>query len=450
MGQPNRTDLQPPPEVSPPGDLPLPPDGGPWDLEPTRPRVSRTSPPGRRPRRRGSFWLAMAAFLAASYLLYRYFSSAKTAPAPAKNAPPPAAITAGRATLGDMNIYIQALGTVTPVHTVTVYTQVTGTVIGVYYREGQTVNQGDSLIDIDPRPFQANLMQAEGNLQHDQGLLAQAKMDLARYQAAFALNAIAKQTLDDQEHLVAQLEGTVKADQGAVDFARTQLSYCHIVAPIGGRVGLRLVDPGNVVFAGAQSTLLVITQLQPITVVFTVPEDDLTRVQGQSRGQHSLPVDAFDRSNEKKIESGTFGWLDNQVDTTTGTVKFRASFPNSRLQLFPNQFVNTRLLVRTLHKATLVPSVAVQHNGAATFVYAVQPDKTVAVRNVNVVSGNEQESAVTGLSPGAEVATSGFDRLENGVAVTIRAQTELSAKAAPKRPAHKGQASRKAASDPKQ
>jgi membrane fusion protein, multidrug efflux system len=394
----------------------------------------------------------MVALLAASYLLYRYFSSAKMAPAPAKSAPPAAAITAGRATLGDMNIYIQALGTVTPVHTVTIYTQITGTVIGVYYREGQMVSKDDPLIDIDPRPYQANLMQAEGNLQHDQGLLAQAKMDLERYQAAFKLNAIARQTLEDQEHLVTQLEGTVKADQGAVDFAKTQLSYCHIAAPISGRVGLRLVDPGNVVFAGTEATLLVITQLQPITVVFTVPEDDLTQVQGQSRGQHSLPVDAFDRSNEKKIESGSFGWLDNQIDTTTGTVKFRASFPNSHLVLFPNQFVNARLLVRTLHKATLVPTVAIQHNGDTTFVYAIQSNNTVAVQNVNVVSGNEQESAVTGLSPGAEVATSGFDRLENGVAVTVRAQTELTAKAAPKskKPAHKGQASRKAAGDPKQ
>ena len=394
----------------------------------------------------------MAVFLAASYLVYRYFSSAKMAPAPAKNAPPAAAITAGRAALGDMNIYIQALGTVTPVHTVTIYTQITGTLIGVYYREGQMVSEGDPLIDIDPRPYEANLMQAQGNLQHDEGLLAQAKMDLGRYQAAFALNAIARQTLEDQEHLVAQLEGTVKADQGAVDFAKAQLSYCHIVAPFSGRVGLRLVDPGNVVFAGTQSTLVVLTQLQPITVVFTVPEDDLNQVQGQSRSQHSLPVDAFDRSNEKKIESGTFGWLDNQIDTTTGTVKFRARFPNSHLALFPNQFVNARLLVRTLHKATLVPTVAVQHNGTAAFVYAIQANNTVAVRNVNVVSGNEQQTAVTGVSPGAEVATSGFDRLENGVAVAVHAPNQPTAKAAPRsnRPARKGQASRKAASDPKQ
>jgi len=427
MGQPNRIDLQPPPEVSPPGDVPLP-DGGSPSTDPNGLRGARLLPPRRRRRRRLSSWLAMAAFILLAYLLYRHVTGSRGAPPPAKT-PPATAITAARATTGDMNIYIQALGTVTPIYTITVYSQITGRIMSVHYREGQMVNKGDPLVDIDPRPSEANLKQSEGNLQHDQGLLNQAKIDLARYQAAFARNAIARQTLEDQEQLVVQYEGLVKADQGVVDFNRTQLSYCYIYAPITGRVGLRLVDPGNVVFAGTVSTLVVVTQLQPITVVFTVAEDDLSQMRAELRGGHSLPVDAFDRSNEQKIESGRLGSLDNQVDTTTGTVKFRANFPNSRLLLFPNQFVNARLLVRTLRKATLVPTAAVQHNGDAAFVYVVEANNSVAVKNVTVVTGNERESAVTGINPGASVATSGFDRLENGAAVTVR--PEANAKAAP-------------------
>ena len=370
----------------------------------------------------------MAAFIVLAYLVYRHVTGSRGAP-PA-NAQPAAAINAARATTGDMDIYIQALGTVTPIYTVTVFSQVTGTIINVYYREGQMVNKGDPLVDIDPRTFEANLKQAQGNLEHDVGLLNQAKINLVRFQTALARNAIARQTAEDQAQLVLQLEGSVKADQGAVDFAATQLSYCHIVAPIAGRVGLRLVDPGNVVFAGTVSTLVVITQLQPITVVFTVPEDDLSQVQTQLRGGHSLSVDAFDRSNQHKIDSGTLASLDNQVDTTTGTVKFRGNFPNPGLRLFPNQFVNARLRVRTLHKATLVPTAAVQHNGDITFVYLIQPNNTVAVKNVTVLTGNERESAITGINPDASVATSGFDRLENGAAVAVHPQTEPQGKAA--------------------
>jgi multidrug efflux system membrane fusion protein len=282
------------------------------------------------------------------------------------------------------------------------------------------VHTGEPLIDIDPRPYQATLNQARGTLQHDQGLLAQARMDLQRYQDAYARNAIAKQQLDDQTQTVAQYEGTVKADQGTVAYDEVQLEYCHIVAPIAGRVGLRLVDPGNTVFAGSGTTLTVITQLQPITVVFNVSEDDLPQVQAQLQADARLPVDVFDRSNDHLIESGTLASLDNQVDTTTGTVRFRAEFPNEALALFPNQFVNARLLVRMLKDATLVPTVAIQHNGTNDFVYVLKSDNTVAVQNVTALTTNEQDTAVQGLNAGVRIATTGFDRLENGVHVTVR------------------------------
>src|SRR6202044_1137694 len=278
------------------------------------------------------------------------------------------------------------------------------------------------LIDIDPRPYESTLTQAQGTLEHDEGLLAEARMDLQRYKTAFERNAIARQQYEDQEHVVTQDEGTVKADQGTVSYDQVQLSYCHIVSPITGRVGLRLVDPGNTVFAGSSSTLVVITQLQPITVVFNVSEDDLGQIQTQLSGGHTLEVDAFDRANEKQIEAGKLTSLDNQVDTTTGTVKFRATFPNKNLSLYPNQFVNARLLVNTLRKVTLVPSAAVQQNGTNGFVYVVKPGNTVAVKQIKVLTTNDQETAIQGINPNVTVATSGFDRLENGVTVAVRGQ----------------------------
>ena len=294
--------------------------------------------------------------------------------------------------------------------------------MSVHYHEGQMVRLDDPLIDVDPRPYEATLKQAEGALDRDRGSLAEARIDLDRYKAAYAKNAIARQQVEDQEQTVVQDEGTVKADEGTVAYDQTQLSYCHIVAPISGRVGLRLVDPGNTIFSGSNSTLVVITQLQPITVVFTVSEDDLPQVNAQLHGGQRLTVDAFDRANENRIASGALTSLDNEVDTTTGTVKFRAEFPNSNLSLFPNQFVNARLLVTTLRKATLVPTAAIQHNGTASFVYLVQPDHTVAVQDITILTSNDQVTAVTGVEPGADLATSGFDRLEAGVHVVARGQ----------------------------
>ncbi len=365
-------------------------------------------------------WVLVVAGLIIALFLLHHFTKGPPPAAGGRNQQGNATITVGQSRTGDIGIYVNALGTVTPTYTVTVYSQITGRVMDVHYKEGQMVRKGDSLIDIDPRPSEATLKQAEGSLQHDQGLLAQARMDLQRYKDAYAKNAIAKQQLDDQEQTVVQYEGTVKSDEGTVAFDRVQLEYCHIVSPIAGRVGLRLVDPGNTVFAGSSSTLIVITQLQPITVVFNVSEDDLPSVQEQLNGNNKLAVDIYDRANEHHLEAGVLTSLDNQVDTTTGTVRFRADFANKDVALFPNQFVNARLLVQTLKGVTLVPTPAIQHNGTSDFVYVVKQDNTVGVQNVTSLTTSETDTAVKGLDPNVKIATSGFDRLESGAKVTVR------------------------------
>ena len=376
-------------------------------------------------------WVIVVALLVLGLVLLHHFTKAPTQAAGGRGQDGNATITATESRTGDMGIYVSALGTVTPIYTVNVFSQITGRVIDVHYHEGQMVKKGDSLIDIDPRPYEATLTQALGTLQRDQGLLTQAKMDLQRYQDAYAKNAIAKQQMDDQAQLVVQYEGTVKADEGAVAYDKVQLEYCHIVSPITGRVGLRLVDPGNTIFAGSGSTLVVITELQPITVVFNVSEDDIQRVQAQLTGDRKLTADVFDRSNAHLLESGTLTSLDNQVDTTTGTVRFRAQFPNTDLILFPNQFVNTRLLVQMLNNVTLIPTVAIQHNGANDFVYVVNANNTVTVQNVTALTNNERDTAVKGLDANLKIATSGFDRLENGAQVAVREQGQGSKSEAP-------------------
>jgi multidrug efflux system membrane fusion protein len=298
---------------------------------------------------------------------------------------------------------------------------VTGPVIAVHFTEGQIVSKGAPLIDIDPRPFEATLLQAQGTLERDEAILAQATMDRDRYREAWARNAIPRQQLDDQEKLVLQDAGTVKNDQGTVAFDQVQLGYCHITAPISGRVGLRLVDPGNVVQASGATTLAVITQLQPITVIFTIPEDHLGQVQPRIRQRAKLPVDAFDRAALKQIATGTLLTLDNQIDTTTGTVKARATFDNRDGVLFPNEFVNTRLLVNTKQGATIVPSSAIQHNGTASFVYVIE-DNTAHMKSVKtgVTEGNNTE--VTGIEPGDVVANSSFDKLQDKSKIVVSKQ----------------------------
>jgi multidrug efflux system membrane fusion protein len=327
-------------------------------------------------------------------------------------------VTPATAKSGSIGVYLDSIGTVTALYTDSITAQVTGVITAVHYREGQPVRKGDPLIDIDPRPFQATLMQAQGTLERDQNLLAQARMDLARYEVAWNKNAIPRQTLEDQQKLVLQDEGTVKNDEGVVQYDQVQLSYCHITSPIDGRVGLRLVDPGNLVTANSTTTLVVVTQQQPITVVFTLSEDNLPQVLQQTRAGKQLTVEAFDRTQQTHLATGKLTSIDNQIDTSTGTVKLRATFNNRDGALFPNQFVNTRLLVTTLQDQVLVPSSAIQHNGSADFVYVIQNNKA-AMRSVKSGVTDHGMTAVTGLKPGDVVADSSFEKLQNGSEVTI-------------------------------
>ncbi|MEI9981565.1 MAG: efflux RND transporter periplasmic adaptor subunit [Edaphobacter sp.] len=345
----------------------------------------------------------------------------------------PVTLTIATAQKGNIGVYLESIGTVTPVYTASITSQATGPVIAVHFTEGQIVKKGDPLVDIDPRPYQAALLQAQGALDRDQAILEQATMDLERYRDAWARNAIPKQTLDDQEKIVLQDAGTVKNDQGTVQAAQVQLSYCRITAPISGRVGLRLVDPGNVVQSSGTVTLAVITQLQPITVIFTIPEDHLGQVQPRLRQKAKLTVDAYDRAALKKIASGSLLTLDNQIDTTTGTVKARASFDNKDGSLFPNEFVNTRLLVNTLQGATLIPSSAIQHNGSASFVYIIQ-DNTAHLRSVKPGVTEGQNTAVTGVNPGDVLADSSFDKLQDKSKIVVSKQpmpTSITGSSAP-------------------
>jgi multidrug efflux system membrane fusion protein len=375
-------------------------------------------------------WILLLVVFAAAFLLVmRHHDDSKKAAAAPRRGPGagPAAVTTVTAQQGDIGVYIDAIGTVTPVYTASITAQVNGVITAVHYREGQIVAKGDPLIDIDDRPYRATLTQAQGALERDQGVLAQAQMDLARYRDAWARNAIPKQTLDDQEKIVDQDQGTVKNDQGTVQYDQIQVDFCHIVAPISGRVGLRLVDPGNVVQSTGGTTLAVITQLQPITVIFTVAEDSLGQIEPRLKARAKLTVDAYDRSDMKKITSGTLLTLDNQIDTTTGTVKARAQFANKDNTLFPNQFVNTRLLVNTLHNATLIPSSAIQYNGQAAYVYVIVRDPDPKDTNgqiahqaaikPGVADGNT--TAVTGINPGDVLANSSFDKLQDKQKVTI-------------------------------
>jgi multidrug efflux system membrane fusion protein len=326
------------------------------------------------------------------------------------------AITTATAKKGSIGVYLDAIGTVTPTYTDSITAQVTGVITAVHYREGQDVRKGDPLLDIDSRPYEAQLAQAEGALDRDQNLLAEAQMDLTRYQDAWAKNAIPRQTLEDQEKLVLQDQGTVQNDEGVVQYDTVQVGYCHISSPIDGKVGLRLVDPGNLVTANSTTTLVVVTQINPITVIFTLPEDSLSQVLEQMRGGRALQVQAYDRAVQTVLGTGRLSTVDNLIDTSTGTVKLRAEFDNSKGLLFPNQFVNTRLLVKTLDNQTLLPSSAIQHNGTTDFVYVVNnPDdaKNALVRMKTVKSGisDAGNTAVTGVKPGTVVADSSFQKL---------------------------------------
>jgi membrane fusion protein, multidrug efflux system len=380
------------------------------------------SPPPPRKRRTWLAWVIVLLLFGVAFYLVLHHQENQSKAGPAAGARRggfgPVTITVRTASKGNIGVYLDAIGTVTPVYTDSILAQAGGPVIAVHYREGQMVRKGDPLIDIDPRPYQAQVLQAEGTLEKDTNVLAQAQMDLDRYRAAWARNAIPKQTLDDQEKIVLQDEGTVKNDQGTLQYNQVQLSYCHITAPISGRVGLRLVDPGNLVTANGTTVLVVITQVDPITVIFTLPEDNLDQVQGEMRKQKALPVDALDRAQLKKLASGKLSTIDNQIDTTTGTVKLRATFNNRAGELFPNQFVNTKLLVKTIDNVVLVPSNAIQHNGQVSFVYAIQ-NGTAKVHNVKLGVSDQGMTAVQGLDPGTQVATSSFEKLQDGVKTVV-------------------------------
>jgi membrane fusion protein, multidrug efflux system len=406
---------------------------------PDRPDPSPPSdnPPPRRRRRWGVWILALLILAGGAYFLTRR-------PAPAQQqqqakgkkgkgggyggAIPVSAATVAK---GNMGEYIEALGTVTPVYTITVASRVVGTLTEVHYKEGQIVHKGDLLAIIDPRPYQAVYVQAQGQLARDQALLENARVDLVRYQTAVQEHAIPEQQLATQVATVHQDEGTVKLDEGNLDAAKVNVDYTRITSPIDGRVGLRLVDPGNIVPANGTTGILTITQLQPITVIFTMAEDYISGVVAQMRAGHKLRVDALSRDDENELAQGTVLTLDNQIDTSTGTVKVRATFPNKDNKLFPNEFVNAKLLVQTLLGVNIVPTAAIQRNNEISFVYVINANKTVQSRNVNVATSDGTNAAVTGVNPGETVVTDGFDKLQDGTKVVVRKPVNQNAPGTP-------------------
>ena len=374
--------------------------------------------------RRGWIWLLAAGLLGiAAYGMWR--QPAKTAGVTAKQGTtipsPSVVVTAIAAEKGDIPIYLTGLGSVTPIRTVTVKSRVDGELMRVFFREGQIVAKGYLLAEIDPRPYQAQLTQAEGQMVRDQALLRNAKVDLERYRVLSKQDSIAEQQYATQRSLVRQLEGTVKFDQGQIDNAKLQLVYARITAPVSGRIGLRLVDPGNIIHATNTTGLVVITQLEPITVIFTIPEDNLPAVMETLRAGQHLRVDAFNREQTKQLATGSLLTVDNQIDPNSGTVRLRAEFPNKDHLLFPNQFVNARLLLETKRGVTVVPTAAIQRSPQATFVFLVKADQTVTVRQVQLGPMAGDKAAIeSGLSPGDLVVMEGAERLREGSKVEIK------------------------------
>ncbi|HEX4172239.1 MAG TPA: MdtA/MuxA family multidrug efflux RND transporter periplasmic adaptor subunit [Acetobacteraceae bacterium] len=333
---------------------------------------------------------------------------------------PPQPVGAETIATGDIRIILNELGTVTPLANVTVRTQINGQLTSVGFEEGQLVRQGDFLAQIDDRPFKVTLEQAQGTLAHDQALLGQAQTDLKRFETLARQDSIAKQQADDQRFLVMQTQGSVQTDQAQIDSAKLNIAYCHIIAPVTGRVGLRQVDPGNYVQTSDTNGLVVLTQEQPISVIFSVTEDNLPSVMKQLIGGAQLQVQAYDRSNSTMLATGTLASVDNQINTTTGTVNMRATFPNQDFALFPNQFVNARLLVDTLHNVVRAPVAAIQQGAPGTFVYVINQNSTVSVRPIKLGPTDGNYAAVTsGLAAGDRVVTDGTDRLRDGEPVTI-------------------------------
>jgi multidrug efflux system membrane fusion protein len=337
-------------------------------------------------------------------------------------------VTAARARRGDIGVYLTGLGAVTPIFTVTVRSRVDGELMNVFYKEGDLVHKGDRLAEIDRRPYQVQLDMAEAQRTKDQALLDNARIDLSRYQTLLQQNAIPEQQVATQKATVTQDEGAVKGDQAQIDSAKLNLTYCEITAPITGRVGLRLVDPGNIVHASDTNGLLVITQIQPTSVVFTISEDQLPGVLEKMRAGQQLQVDAYDREMTKRIARGTLTTVDNEIDQTTGTVRLRATFDNNDSALFPNQFVNARLLVQEKRGVVLLPSAAIQRTSTTTYVYFVKPGDTVTVRKITVGTTEGDDAEITsGLAAGDTVVLTGADRLQEGSKVNAQIPDESKA-----------------------
>ncbi|HWW49583.1 MAG TPA: MdtA/MuxA family multidrug efflux RND transporter periplasmic adaptor subunit [Xanthobacteraceae bacterium] len=382
-------------------------------------RPAPTAKEKKSPRRRRGLVLLLIAALAGAV----FWWASRPRPGPPSRPPQPMSIVPGPVTTGDVGINLNALGTVTSLATVTIKSQISGQLIRVVFTEGQEVKKGDLLAEIDPRPYEAALAQAKGQLARDQALLKGSQVDLARYQGLAAQNAVPRQTLDTQVAQVAQNEGTVAADRAAVQTAEVNLQYCRILSPVDGRVGLRQVDQGNYVTPGDTNGLVVITQLQPISVLFTLPEDNLQLVSKRLHEGATLPTAAYSRDGKTKLAEGTLNTFDSQIDPTTGTIKLRAQFNNEARTLFPNQFVNIRLLVNTLKNVTVMPTAGIQRGAPGTFAYLINPDDTVSVRKITLgVTDGDRAEVDSGLSPGDRVVIDGADRLRDGAKIIIRAE----------------------------
>jgi len=371
------------------------------------------------PRRRGRLFLLLGLVLVAGVAWWIYQRPQATTQRPSRFGQTPPVATAPVQS-GDINVTINALGTVASLATVTVRSQISGYITRIAFTEGQLVNKGDLLVEIDSRPYQLALSQAEGSLKQHQAMLQAAKLDLERYQNLAKTNAIPRQQLDAQVAVVQQDEGLVMVDQAQIDTARLNIAYCHIVAPVNGRAGLRQVDQGNYATANDANGLVVITQLTPISVLFTTAEDNLPPILKRVNSGAALPVTAYNRNATQKLATGRLLAFDSQIDTTTGTVKLRAEFDNKDTALFPNQFVNVQLLVDTLRDSAVVPTSAIQRGAPGTFVYVVNDDSTVAVRKVELGPVDGERVAVKdGLKTGERVVTDGADKLRDGIKVTL-------------------------------